>query len=327
MPYSQPRSRILPVLSTALLMFVVGIGLSACSGSSSFAQWAQEWPPKMKSRDGRMPKAVRVDPRAEVPDPPTFRQTGHGGAPEAEDFISVMSEAPEVKSAKVPELHVEELPSLAEELPKPRPMSTPSGDSQAHQIARLESELVSLRADMNRLLPVLRKLLDERKMFATAAGINPVPLAMQDHASAMADASVMTGMPRPLSPQASMAGSAASSPSEPLMPTAQTVRKVRSGEHPGKSRLVLDLDAPSPYQYEIDNARNALIVDLPKAGWNGPESGRFSKSPILQSWSFVRQGGGSRLMIQLKQNAHVLKAMALPPTGPNGYRIMLDLSS
>jgi len=107
---------------------------------------------------------------------------------------------------------------------------------------------------------------------------------------------------------------------------ASNVTSLRLGEHADRTRIVLDLTGPvSAYRHDLDNAEGLLIIELPNAGWSGQTSWRASdRSPLIASYSVHEmEGGGSRVILQLRHNATVISDSAL--TGPD--RIMIDLRS
>lgn len=105
-----------------------------------------------------------------------------------------------------------------------------------------------------------------------------------------------------------------------------SVLDVRTGEHPGKTRLVLDLDAEAAFDYAVDNSRNVLTVTLRGADWRAPPQRMFSGSPLLDGYA-VRQGtaGEALLEIRLKGPARVALATAYKADQGKGPRIVFDL--
>jgi len=119
----------------------------------------------------------------------------------------------------------------------------------------------------------------------------------------------------------------ASRPS-PSMAGPAAVQRVRIGDHPGKTRLVLDLNKPSHFSYDLDNQENLLLIDVSGAGWNAAEKKKIGKHPLIASYSAHDNGnGGTMLVVELKKSVKVLKTMALKPNAPGGYhRIVVDIA-
>ena len=104
------------------------------------------------------------------------------------------------------------------------------------------------------------------------------------------------------------------------------VTGLRLGEHPGKTRLVLDLSASSGYSVNIDNAAHVLRIELPQAGWDMANEKTFSNHALFKSYSVHSMAsGGTVLNIDLKQDSKVLTSVALPPNESAGFRIYFDV--
>lgn len=101
---------------------------------------------------------------------------------------------------------------------------------------------------------------------------------------------------------------------------------LRLGEHDDKTRLVIDLSGSVTYRHDLDNGEKILVIELDKANWAGPVSQTLS-SPLLQSYSTqpMENGGGTRVIISLKQATEVTSESLLGPEGASGWRLLLDL--
>ena len=173
-------------------------------------------------------------------------------------------------------------------IPAPKVMaSTPDA-----RIARLENDIAELRVDVDRLLSL-------------AQG-NP----------ALRTSLTGTALTRDQMPQ--------TSPPSVQAGSSQLVN-IRTGEHPGKTRLVMDTTAPAQFRTALDNNERILVIELPNTTFTKPLSGQLSKSPYVARYVAEAMGNGSRVIVELKQPARIVKQMVLTPTGPNGHRVMVDL--
>ncbi|MBU0799468.1 MAG: AMIN domain-containing protein, partial [Alphaproteobacteria bacterium] len=196
--------------------------------------------------------------------------------------------------------------------------------------------LSAVEADMQELLGQLESLL--RNEPPTASTINYVPeAAPQPLSTSPAPTPSPTPAPVPApqpqaaapppaatpAPVASTPPPAASAP----IPGAVSVTGLRLGEHKDKTRLVMDMTGASSYRYDLDNAENLLVIELAGAGWTAAQSQTMAKSPLVQSYSVqAMDGGGTRVIIQLKRAVNVIYEAALKPEGGNSsHRIVLDL--
>lgn len=104
------------------------------------------------------------------------------------------------------------------------------------------------------------------------------------------------------------------------------VRALRIGEHEDKTRLVFDVAGPVSYRYDIDNGEKIMIVELPGAGWAGQTQWTSAKAPLLASYTVTpSDGGGSRVVIQLKQAASAVYETTIAGGPGEAFRIVIDL--
>ena len=105
-----------------------------------------------------------------------------------------------------------------------------------------------------------------------------------------------------------------------------TVQNLRVGEHEGKTRLVFDMAGSASYRYDIDNAEKLMIIELPGAEWAGKTQWTAGKAPLLASYTVSPlDGGGSRVIIELKQAVSVVYESKLDGGGGQPWRIVIDL--
>ena len=199
-----------------------------------------------------------------------------------------------------------------------KPQMMASGEDIHFRLLRMEREVQSLRADFNKLLPPLKQLLISDVQLENA--IRNVENAQGGYAprSAPGAAGSASAKARAVSQPVPRAQSASSGPG---------VRDVRVGDHPGKTRLVLDLSKSGTFTYDLDNNEKLLLVDLPSMPWSAAASKAFSKDPLIARYNASDNGnGGTMLAIQLKQPVRVLAAETLAPNNVYGNRIMLDIA-
>lgn len=103
---------------------------------------------------------------------------------------------------------------------------------------------------------------------------------------------------------------------------------VRIGEHPGKTRLVLDLskDTKPDFKTDLDNGEKLLTVELPGVTWGGSTTGTPKSSAFIAGWNANKtEGGGSTLGIQLKKDAKILSTQYLKPEKGDPARLVIDI--
>jgi len=102
---------------------------------------------------------------------------------------------------------------------------------------------------------------------------------------------------------------------------------LRFGEHPDKTRLVIDVAEEVAFSYNVDNAARTLQLNLARAGWQGLPEADIQGSPNVASYIAAPDGaGGTEMAVTLKQPARIVWAQYLPPSGDNGPRIVVDIA-
>lgn len=104
------------------------------------------------------------------------------------------------------------------------------------------------------------------------------------------------------------------------------VSNIRVGQHPDKTRVVLDLSReieffvfllPDPYR---------IVVDLPELAFDLPVGAGTRKVGRIAGWRHgLFEPGTSRLVIDAEAPMIVKAAFILPPSGAQGHRLVLDL--
>ena len=116
--------------------------------------------------------------------------------------------------------------------------------------------------------------------------------------------------------------------SPPVAPSEAEVFGLRVGEHPAKTRIVLDVSKKVSYGLDLDTEEKILVVELPETGWGAPETKTFGKdSPLLSSYKASPSNGGkgTLLILQLKKDARLLSESIIKAEQGNGARIVIDL--
>lgn len=226
---------------------------------------------------------------------------------------------------------------------------THGGEDVHFRLVRIEREVSNLRDDFDKLLPPLSNLivsdnqLDKtiQEISARPAHKPPVPEEARvfndtgTTSEALLDSTRKTEA-APLRPL----GSASAQPAPAREPVAMAaasqpasgsgatvVRGIRTGEHPGKTRLVLDLTGASKYRADIDNDENLLLIELSDAGWTAAEQ-KLMNHPLIKGYTTQASGnGGTILALELKKPAKILGSAALKPNAQYGNRIYLDLAA
>lgn len=135
---------------------------------------------------------------------------------------------------------------------------------------------------------------------------------------------VQASLARAAGPKAiSSASKGAVSAAEPAV-----VKKLRMGEHARYTRIVLDLDRQAHASMSVDKQARMVLVDLPDAGWGMEEKWFSDSSPLVAAWlAKPREGGGTRLVVRLREEARIVHEEFLPAGDYPWHRIIFDIQS
>jgi len=106
-----------------------------------------------------------------------------------------------------------------------------------------------------------------------------------------------------------------------------TVTNLRVGQHPGKTRIVLDLSGKTSFQTRLENGNKVLVVSLPSAVWGTDASAKSADQSLFAGYTANEKGSGSVLKIALSAPSKLVYKQALKPSGDFGNRIVLDIVS
>lgn len=248
-----------------------------------------------------------------------------------------------MESVEVPDVEEEmmgELDASKEIIPVPEP--TPIADglygknlfgkslrSDSDRIDRLERAVQSMRNDFDAVSPSIKRLMvlegDIQSLLKELQKINENP--------AMAAPNPNTaGTPQNIKPvqnvpkkQTQATPSLARKAPPPVNNGKASVYDVRIGEHPGKTRIVMDVNAKTDFNVDIDNNEKIMIIELPNADWDTATSKTIAKSPYISSYKVEPSGNGHMLIMQLKQGAAVAYKSDLGGSG-GSRRLVVDVT-
>ena len=100
---------------------------------------------------------------------------------------------------------------------------------------------------------------------------------------------------------------------------------IRIGEHPGKTRIVMDSNTKTSFSTDIDNNEKIMIIELSRADWTAKTAQSFSKSPFISSFKVEPSGDGQLVIFQLKRNASIGYKADISALNKSGRRFVIDL--
>ena len=211
------------------------------------------------------------------------------------------TDMPTVLAAEVVDVEENMLPEMAE--------------TTEERLLIIEERLNKLRQEMNLLRPavaelIARKNLTEEMVKETSKPVEIKPQKVHAPQTAMP---TETKIAQPVVPKTY------SGPAK--------LMDIRTGEHAGKTRLVMDIGSKSSFSYDLDNAEKVLIIELPMVQHEKELKASLSKSPYISSYMSEATNNGSRVIVQLKQPVKILAAEMLGAISTRGARIYLDIGA
>ena len=181
-------------------------------------------------------------------------------------------------------------------------------------IQNLIGELKRLNSDVNATLPTMAQQKTSRSA--------PIPqVAAQKHTS---NNTHVTPRAAPKSYSAKKSFVKKSAPPTGGQPV---VYDIRVGEHPEKTRIVMDVNSKTNFSTDVDNSENILVIDLPNTKWSAKTAQNFAKSPFISSFNVENTGSGSLAIFQLKKNARVGYKGDLKGFDGSSRRLVIDISN
>jgi hypothetical protein len=107
-----------------------------------------------------------------------------------------------------------------------------------------------------------------------------------------------------------------------------TALNFRVGKHDDMLRIAFDTNVDTPFNIELDNDENLILMELPQAFWDGKNEQSFPNSALLQTLSVepTNGGKGSMVIISLKKDTKILQRKHLSPDKTSDYhRVYFDL--
>lgn len=198
-------------------------------------------------------------------------------------------------------------------------------DTMAPAITRLSG----IEGDLQDLITQLEALLEETEPAAVApsAPLPPVAAVPEQPALPPAFAPQQPAAAATVPPVAPAAQQAAPASTPAPSGKGDRVSDIRIGEHPDKTRIVLDVNGNAVFTHDLDNLEKILVVELPGSQWSAPAQKSYGGSPLLLSHrtDTINNGAGTRLILQLKSPAAVVYSGLIAGKAPGEKRIVFDL--
>jgi len=112
----------------------------------------------------------------------------------------------------------------------------------------------------------------------------------------------------------------------PTAPKEAVVLSARIGEHPDRTRFVIELSDPVELRTFTLNNPNRVVIDMPAVRWHLEGPPLPSGSGAIKGYRYgLFRPGNARFVIDLSRPVSLSDLLVLPPENGYGYRVVLDL--
>ena len=209
--------------------------------------------------------------------------------------------------------------------------------SDSDRLDRLERAVQNMRNDFNSVQPSIRRLMaiegDIQSLISELEQLNADPSLAKSPARKTYSKpksnkpTIVQTHRRPTATSKTSKKSSFVKKSAPAMSGSPDVYDIRIGEHPGKTRIVMDVNSKTSFNVDIDNNEHIMIIDLPNAKWSAAMSKNFAKSPFITSYNVESSGSGHMAIFQLKKNARVGYKADLSGFQGSSRRLVIDVTN
>ena len=110
-------------------------------------------------------------------------------------------------------------------------------------------------------------------------------------------------------------------------PAGPSVLDMRMGDYEDKTRLVLDLNAATRFDYDLNNVQSVLTVHLDDAEWQLKDHENFKDHPLFEGYTVEHTAKNeTTLQINLKRPSKMLMSGSVRPDNDHGHRIFFDVA-
>jgi hypothetical protein len=105
------------------------------------------------------------------------------------------------------------------------------------------------------------------------------------------------------------------------------IADVRFGDHPGKTRMVLDLTGPVQFEHKLDNEQHLLAIEIRGAQWNAGTESKIIEHSLVAGYKAYAVDGATRIALRLKKPVKVVWSAALKPDHGKSDRLVFDIAA
>lgn len=188
------------------------------------------------------------------------------------------------------------------------------------RVVKLERQVDELNPELDEIMTSIQERQNTVSAANEVAGIEEFEAAPKMKAETILTTAMVTP---PVKPQPQAVAASEIQPSSGSL----VVSALRTGEHPGRTRLVLDVNGTPHYKAAIDNAQKVLLVTLSDASWTAQSEKVFAAHPMVRGYKASKIGSEVVLAIALAKPAKLTLNTAMKPNEVHGDRVVLDITA
>lgn len=200
------------------------------------------------------------------------------------------------------------------------PMMMAEGD--AVKIASLKGDIARLQGELDALKPQMQKVsVIERHLNRLVSDLERIDA--QYGLAAPQATPIKAPTPAKVKPKPPQKVAKAKPEVTASISGKKEIENVRFGSVNGATRVVLDLGTAAKFSTDLDNEEGILIIEVPNMTYDAVP--RTRKSGVVTDVQGQNVDGIGRVILTFKDDVKITQSNALPPSGPYGHRIYLDL--
>lgn len=244
--------------------------------------------------------------------------------------LSIPGAVPEINSPATTKSHMTISKREAQKKAQNKNLFGKSLRSDGDRLGRLERALQDMRHDFDKISPSIRRLMaiegDIQNLIGELEKLTDNPKLATPKIRPQPKRVLRTPKPKKYTAPQKTARTTAAKPVPAVRNGQASVYNVRIGEHPGKTRIVLDVNTKTTFSVDVDNSERIMTVDLSNAAWSAATVKNFRNSPYISSYTVESTGNGSLLIFQLKQHAKIAYKDDLKSLTGSGRRLVIDVA-
>ncbi|HBR69466.1 MAG TPA: hypothetical protein DEA55_08840 [Rhodospirillaceae bacterium] len=106
-----------------------------------------------------------------------------------------------------------------------------------------------------------------------------------------------------------------------------SIENIRFGDHPGKTRIVIDVSETAKFSHHLSDENKVLDINISGAAWGAGIEAKILQHPLILGYRATTDANGTHLTLKLKKPGKVVWSAALKPDHGKGDRVVFDIAA